>query len=172
MVKQAALDGGGPMSAIHRTSVGTYHPEEDKAAPWSSVAQCTVCGWHGPKHSDPHNADAHMLALVDADGHKEATGHDDVITCTTRPTVAPAWTIHDSRGYIDGGSPCDECGRCECAPCPCGGKVCDNNDCQHGQHDNSCTGLSFSFVCLDGGNNLCRECADKAGVSIVECDCA
>lgn len=86
---------------------------------------------------------------------------------------APLWTIHDTRGYLDGGQACDECGACECAWCECEeheGKeitVCRT----HFDEEHECIGLSFAFVCLDGGDVLCEECAEKEGITIVECDC-
>ena len=81
-------------------------------------------------------------------------------------TKDAAWTIHDSRGYIDGGSPCDDCGACECDHQH---DSCEVEDCEVCQE---CIGLSFSYVCLDGGDNLCEECAEKEGITIIDCDCA
>lgn len=69
--------------------------------------------------------------------------------------ACPAWTVNDARGYLDGGPPCDECGRCECeSECP----------------GEECIGLSFGFSCLDGGDFLCTDYA-KGIVEIIPCDC-
>lgn len=82
------------------------------------------------------------------------------------------WTIHDSRGYIDGGPACDECGKCECEECPEGcAKGWPACSCDEHNPDGECIGLSFAFVCLDGGETLCEECAAKEGITIVPCDC-
>lgn len=71
------------------------------------------------------------------------------------PDGLVAWTINDTRGYLDGGPPCDRCGACECEP-KCG---------------DECIGLSFAFVCLDGGEALCSDCGDTEGIKIVPCTC-
>lgn len=86
-------------------------------------------------------------------------------------TTDAAWTIHDSRGYMDGGSPCDECGACECGT-TCA--ECNNppHECEEHNPESECCGLSFSYVCLDGGDNLCEECAEKEGIEITDCNCA
>lgn len=74
-----------------------------------------------------------------------------------------AWTINDTRGYLDGGPSCDECGACECSP--------DMHTClAEPDNDVECIGLSFAYVCLDGGDSLCEDCA-KDVVEIVPCDC-
>lgn len=102
-----------------------------------------------------------------------------------------AWTINDTRGYMDGGPSCDTCGACECdagmGPCPvCGEIVTSPSETADGRniyscgdasrvllcHGEQCIGLSFVFVCLDGGESLCEECAEKEGITIVDCDCA
>lgn len=72
------------------------------------------------------------------------------------PTEDVAWTVYDARGYTDEGPPCDECGACDCEREHVDGEVC--------------PGLSFAFVCLDGGEALCEECAKNA-VVVVSCDC-
>ena len=77
------------------------------------------------------------------------------------PAESVAWTINDTRGYLDGGPACDECGACDCVDC--GNLKCECDD---------CIGLSFAYVCPDGGDALCEECAKKAGIEIVPCDCA
>lgn len=132
------------MSVIHRSRVGTYHPAPCSCEPREQIA--CVCG--------------------------------------------PTWTINDTRGSNDFGPACDECGACECPlvtheflfdhkgnrcesvrrihkSCCCGirRKEFDILDQVY------CVGLSFAYVCLDGGESLCEECATKAGIEIVECDC-
>lgn len=88
-----------------------------------------------------------------------------------------AWTVNDTRGYIDGGPPCDECGDCECGDCedckaspPCTACKC---QCEDGDHPSECIGLSFAYVCLDSGDSLCSDCfAREVPASVVPCDCA
>lgn len=88
-----------------------------------------------------------------------------------------AWTVNDTHGYLDAGPSCDECQACECGEEPC-------EDCGHRahepliddcscceRHEPSCIGLSFAFLCLDSGEALCPECAEKEGIEIVPCDC-
>lgn len=88
------------------------------------------------------------------------------------PNAETAWTVHDTRGYMDCSVPCDECGRCGCderkGPCP----DCKSTDkhCECDQGDN-CVGLSFAYLCLDGGDFLCEECAQKLGIQVDKCDC-
>jgi len=102
------------------------------------------------------------IAIRPAGGHGcyDARTQERAHTCTWQEPASPTWGIHDSRGYIDGGSPCDECGACDCSP-----HHEDETD------EGNCIGLSFSYVCLDGGDNLCEACARKAGIEVVECDC-
>lgn len=92
------------------------------------------------------------------------------------------WAVHDSRGTIDGGGSCTECGACECQ-CPFCGSI--NADQIHGNDgefccpkqsknnpDGECIGLSFSYYMLDDGStNMCEACAEKEGLKIVDCDC-
>jgi hypothetical protein len=79
------------------------------------------------------------------------------------------WYVNDTRGYIDAGPACDECGACECkneehgCPAPhdcaeCGDKY------SNGKYE--CVGLSVAYVNLDGGEALCTECAEKAGLPV------
>lgn len=91
---------------------------------------------------------------------------------TYHPAEQGSWTIQDTRGYMDIGPSCDECGACEC---------------EHGWRFNECTtckeggcpwvtweehiGLSFAYVNLDGGETLCEDCATKQGITISDCDC-
>lgn len=95
-----------------------------------------------------------------------------------------AWTVNDTRGYLDPGPACDECGACECDMVSvenedgiCRHKACAIDaepDCGtiiEGEPSEECIGLSFAFVCLDGGDSLCEDCAEKAGIEIVPCDC-
>lgn len=87
------------------------------------------------------------------------------------PQEDTAWTINDTRGYIDGGPSCHECNACECM-------VCEHNTpepmcCCDLQPEGfiECIGLSFAFVCLDGGEALCEDCAEQEGVEVIDCDC-
>ena len=100
------------------------------------------------------------------------------------PAADVAWTINDTRGYIDGGPSCDDCGACECDKCEkCGETFCvegivgpgivqeGSSYCDHDPGSHECIGLSFAYCCLDGGESLCEDCAEKAGIRIVPCDC-
>lgn len=78
------------------------------------------------------------------------------------PRAEVAWTVHDTRGYIDPGPACDKCGICDCDP-PC-------KDVEDLDPENECGGLAFAYVCLDGGEALCTECAEGE-VEEVPCDC-
>ena len=83
-----------------------------------------------------------------------------------------AWTINDTRGYVDGGPSCDGCSACECE-CEYG---CDDpHDCEHSTEDQECIGLSFAYVCLDGGEALCEKCFystdEDVNVTVIPCDC-
>lgn len=72
------------------------------------------------------------------------------------------WYVKDTRGYIDAGPACDECGACECEPCQaCHGT---HNNCDDWDSDSECIGLSIVYVCLDGDEALCEACAKKAGI--------
>lgn len=84
------------------------------------------------------------------------------------PDAEVAWTVHDTRGYLDGGSPCDDCGACDCETNRDGQPLC-----ALGEGEVECIGLSFSYVCLDGGDNLCEECFEEGDDTpeVVECDC-
>lgn len=81
-----------------------------------------------------------------------------------------AWTVNDTRGYIDGGPACDECGACECETVD-GTPLCAIEQDNGKPVESECVGLSFAYVCLDGGDALCRACADKEGITVKECDC-
>lgn len=90
--------------------------------------------------------------------HKTTVG-----TYHPKPGAEPQWTIVDTRGTIDKGPACEneKCERsCECQP-------------QSHMTENveDCVGLSFYYLCLDGGDVLCGPCADKEGAKIEECDC-
>lgn len=98
-----------------------------------------------------------------------------------------AWAEHDTRGYLDIGPSCDECGACECeicgsdaedndikpdAPkCPGDVKFCacprhgDPNNYRH-EPEHICVGLSYGYTCLDGGDFLCEDC-----VAVEDCHC-
>lgn len=100
--------------------------------------------------------------------HKSGVG-----TYHPHPKQDVARTIGDTCGYIDAGRACDECGACECPFCNC-------DDCKglerplcrvHFCEDHDCVGLSFAYVCLDGGDSLCEACAEREGVEVVPCDC-
>ena len=98
------------------------------------------------------------------------------------------WSINDTRGYLDAGPSCSECGRCECAICPViegdmseyareyardyhAGSDSPHKVCYHGDGV-SCVGLSFAYVNMDdGAESLCEDCATKAGIKIIPCDC-
>jgi len=92
------------------------------------------------------------------------------------PKSKIAWTIHDSRGTIDGGPSCDDCGACECSPCEDGCELDDHTpviacSCSVHNPDAECVGLSYAYVCLDGGDSLCTDCIEGDEVEIVPCDC-
>jgi hypothetical protein len=81
-----------------------------------------------------------------------------------------AWTINDTRGYLDGGPSCDgpDCSN----PCDC--EACEDHNtflCDECNAESECIGLSFAFVCLDGGESLCPDCAALENITIVPCDC-
>ena len=84
------------------------------------------------------------------------------------------WYVNDTRGYLDAGPACDECGACECERCDdCIRPVCCSADatefqCKAGEvsHNGECIGLSVAYVCLDGGDALCAACAEKEGLPI------
>lgn len=171
------------VGTVHRSEVwGTYHP-----VPYSGErhheAQCHACGW---RWRAPGGSKRDRVEAVEAgEAHKGTCplGKPDVITVTWNDPEAGAvarWTINDTRGYLDAGPACDECDACECDDCPvtrsplckcaCPGGV---NAGYHGdeESDHECIGLSFAFVCLDGGESLCEDCAEKEGIQIIECDC-
>ena len=80
------------------------------------------------------------------------------------------WYVNDTRGYLDAGPACDECGACECQDM-CGEEGCNAVLCQSCEHDDGadrpeCIGLSVAYVCLDGGDALCEACAEKEGLPI------
>lgn len=70
-----------------------------------------------------------------------------------------AWAVNDTRGYMDEGPHCDGCGGCDYSKESCEAE--------------ECAGLSFAYVCLDGGESYCEECFDKLTdkPEIVECNC-
>ena len=75
------------------------------------------------------------------------------------------WYVNDTRGYIDAGPSCDECGACECESDHCAAPH-DCEECSEKYSDGEfeCVGLSVAYVCLDGGDALCRACAEKVGL--------
>lgn len=136
-------------ATVHQSTVGTYHP-----AP-ATHGLCPACG-----------------ERVTATGR--ATDGRYIHSCGDachEPLSADiAWTIHDTRGYLDPGPACDECGACECFDGITDGKRCLAEHCGSVGIE-ECIGLSFAFTCLDGGESLCEDCAERAGVIIVPCDC-
>jgi hypothetical protein len=111
--------------------------------------------------------------------------HHEAVGCYHPVPSAPvAWTVHDTRGYLDPGPACDECGACECptirADAIDGCDVCAGDNatpdvknakvCTLGDH-HECIGLSFAFVCLDGGESLCEICWEKQGGQVIPCSC-
>lgn len=97
--------------------------------------------------------------------HRSAHG-----TYHPAPGSDPAWTINDTRGYIDQGPTCDVCGACHCDV----QRAFDHETKTYGDcpndHGEGCPGLTFAFVCLDGGETLCAYHVGDS-VEIVECDC-
>ena len=103
------------------------------------------------------------------------------------PTSNVAWTVNDTRGYVAPGPLCDECDACECGTpqelgeCPCQSNkpVCHMDahhrrctyKAQEAYRPNMCIGLSFTYICLDGGEALCESCAEAEGLEIKDCDC-
>lgn len=87
------------------------------------------------------------------------------------PSESIAWTINDTSGYLDSGPTCDECGACECDPhlIPDDGYA--DGGAPYEDDEIVCVGLSFSYICLDGGVTLCSDCAKLEGIIIQECDC-
>lgn len=150
---------------IHRSKVGTYHPAPCKCETRQDWKDC-----QHPNTKSIHATDTEWPYRDCLDCGASLLHKSVICRCNN-----VAWTIHDTRGTIDGGSACDECGKCECAWCECAehlGKEVPR--CQthfSDDADGDCIGLSFAFVCLDGGETLCEECAEKAGITIVECDC-
>ncbi len=83
------------------------------------------------------------------------------------PNAEIAWTINDVRGFLDVGPQCDKCGACECeSDAPMTGKPC-----EQGGPDVECVGLSFAYVCLDGGEALCEDCASEEDLRVTACSC-
>ena len=99
------------------------------------------------------------------------------------------WIINDTRGYVDAGPSCDECGACECGQCEGDnshwdrypdrdGALCAMDDgdqapskaceCHTHNPDHECVGLSVAYVCLDGGEALCEACFEKSGIELKE----
>lgn len=121
----------------------------------------------GPADDDEPTADEEKVHA----SAEEATAAKGIVHVSKFGTYHPdpkadvAWTINDTRGYVDGGPPCDICGVCECDP-SCDGDQDDD------QATAECIGLSFAFICLDGGESLCEMCATTEGIVIMKCNCA
>ena len=86
------------------------------------------------------------------------------------PAPGSPWTVHDAQMPEETAPCCRVCGRCDCTSYdPIAGHCAD-------QGDESCEGLYFAFVRVDGQavceQVLCQQCADRAGIRIVACDCA
>ena len=84
------------------------------------------------------------------------------------------WYIQDTRGYMDAGPSCSECGRCECVWSYSdrltyqGLAVHQAWEREHGDQDElECVGLSYIYCNPDdGAENLCEDCALKAGITV------
>ncbi|MAH44876.1 hypothetical protein CMI37_03555 [Candidatus Pacearchaeota archaeon] len=100
------------------------------------------------------------------------------------PGDAVAWGVNDTRGYMDAGPSCDECGDCDCIPCTDSGFsdlhlecTLDHPACVCAEIEDvtgemvECVGLPFAYVCLDGGDVLCEECAEQEGLQVLDCNC-
>lgn len=173
----------GPMRAeIHEAGTGGGQP-----GPVHNIPQCSACGWKGADHSTREAAKAEEAT------HTVCVREDPTLRLpwkagqTTKPDTYTAswqedppglvrWHEHNTRGYLDGGPACDECGACDCATadCLCGSgddKVCQvehDEECDYytGENESGCIGLSFGYSSLDGGDFLCEDCVD-----VVDCDC-
>lgn len=88
-----------------------------------------------------------------------------------------AWYIQDTRGYLDAGPSCSECGACECEPDKCDCLIVStrphnhHEDCQNidvmDEATENCVGLSYVYCNPDdGAENLCEPCAMKAGITL------
>ena len=85
--------------------------------------------------------------------------------------VENAWSINDTRGYLGTGPSCSECGACECIYDAY--KSLEAHEQWDGDEDFECVGLSFAYVNMDdGADSLCEDCATKASITIVPCDCS
>lgn len=102
------------------------------------------------------------------------------------PSAEIAWTVNDTRGYMDAGPECynPDCeDSCECYNV---GEVCECpvqdlkhcypdhhlDTCDYSQTDDLCIGLSFAYVCLDGGEAYCEDCVDRLfDLEVIDCDC-
>ena len=106
----------------------------------------------GAHHPEPSGAVV-WLEAYDVAPRTEHAGTCRCAGCEVRWTVRPTL------------APCEDCGACDCDPCSC----YDPDGCNC--HD-ECGGIAEAFVCLDGGEVLCADCARLNGIAIVPCDCA
>lgn len=85
--------------------------------------------------------------------------------------------IHDTRGYIDAGPSCSQCGACECPEVAyenqdgiCHHPACFDTCGECGELTESygydipqeCIGLSYCLIDLDGGDAYCTGCVDDS----------
>jgi hypothetical protein len=82
---------------------------------------------------------------------------------TYHPGPGGAWTFNDGQGTEETNPSCARCGRCDCDSFAAERGACAD------QGDESCAGLAEAF--LSETDALCRECAEKAGIRIIPCDC-
>jgi hypothetical protein len=82
---------------------------------------------------------------------------------TYHPDAAGAWTFRDSPGTEETNPSCTRCGLCDCESFDPERGACAD------QGDESCEGLAEAF--LSDTESLCRDCAKKAGIRIVPCNC-
>lgn len=88
------------------------------------------------------------------------------------PNSDVAWTVNDTIGYLDSGPSCDECGACECE-CEHGWRFNECPECPDSCTWEDCIGLSFAYVCLDGGEAYCQDCVDEFfDLEVLDCDCS
>jgi hypothetical protein len=82
---------------------------------------------------------------------------------TYHPAPGGAWTFNNGQGTEETNPSCTRCGRCDCKSFDPERGACAD------QGDERCVGLAEAF--LSETESLCRECAKKAVIHIVPCDC-